>query len=516
MEKSSDFSATLSFWKTLEKTVGSLVSYVTEDTRGKKVKTLEQHVSMDSSISYLSVVGDSSREDERDLKESCIEEDQMLKIPIDEDTPLSAGNSIESFDSMFQIESQEDEIEEQDILESSFSIFESKHRDHRDGAIAELLRTEEKYVADLDTLIRLFVSPISSNIALKVSKSQCSRIFSNIEIIASFHKKLLSEFQRDPKNPPSALLRYADFLKLYTQYLKSYEGSITTLNALRNNAALQSFLQTQQKLPECRGQDLASFLIMPVQRVPRYEILLSEIIKHSHRTSQEFKSSLDAFEKVKETAAHINESQRKFETLSKLLEIQNKSADEHVSIVQTDRLLIREREIMLLKKTGNLLRRRNAMKRRILLLFNDCIMMTKLDHTFTLMVSLGGITVRRVSIDDRPGFCITSPKKCLTVISRSQEECDNWVDLISEQKEEYKQQRNMQWTLRKTRDFSIKSSLTSTIPSVEPMSLPSMKRTMDLVRKDLEQMKASSEWGKNKISGRIHKNSKWGKGLGNE
>ena len=39
------------------------------------------------------------------------------------------------------------------------------------------------------------------------------------------------------------------------------------------------FAQTLDQLREVQGLDLASYLVMPVQRVPRYRMLLDEMVK---------------------------------------------------------------------------------------------------------------------------------------------------------------------------------------------------------------------------------------------
>jgi hypothetical protein len=38
-------------------------------------------------------------------------------------------------------------------------------------------------------------------------------------------------------------------------------------------------LHEAEQNPRCNGLTLISFLIMPIQRIPRYELLLKELIK---------------------------------------------------------------------------------------------------------------------------------------------------------------------------------------------------------------------------------------------
>ena len=53
----------------------------------------------------------------------------------------------------------------------------------------------------------------------------------------------------------------------YTQYLNHFDSAVATINDLRTNRAFYEFLAKKQST---LGNDLMSFLIMPVQRLPRY------------------------------------------------------------------------------------------------------------------------------------------------------------------------------------------------------------------------------------------------------
>mmetsp|Transcript_26847 Transcript_26847/g.52892 ORF Transcript_26847/g.52892 Transcript_26847/m.52892 type:complete len:132 (-) Transcript_26847:182-577(-) len=73
--------------------------------------------------------------------------------------------------------------------------------------------------------------------------------------------------------------RHADFFKMYTQFLNGFDGAIRTMDELSSsNKRFRSFLQSQtQGLKQKSG--LMSYLILPVQRLPRYVLLLRELEK---------------------------------------------------------------------------------------------------------------------------------------------------------------------------------------------------------------------------------------------
>jgi hypothetical protein len=103
--------------------------------------------------------------------------------------------------------------------------------------------------------------------------------------------------------------------------------------------------------PEGKSLDLASFLIMPVQRIPRYNMLLTDMMRHTWEDHPDYNSLkkvfiidlficlfrfclndrvinhyliLQATDKIQSIAAFINERKREAENVSKTLEISNK------------------------------------------------------------------------------------------------------------------------------------------------------------------------------------------------
>ena len=75
----------------------------------------------------------------------------------------------------------------------------------------------------------------------------------------------------------STLLHYSSYFRVYQPYLENYDDAIRTLVALRSsNVALDVWLTWQEK---CEQSALDSLLIMPVQRLPRYLLLLQEIVR---------------------------------------------------------------------------------------------------------------------------------------------------------------------------------------------------------------------------------------------
>jgi FYVE/RhoGEF/PH domain-containing protein 5/6 len=58
------------------------------------------------------------------------------------------------------------------------------------------------------------------------------------------------------------------------------------------------------------GLDLDSLLITPVQRIPRYKLLLKELVKHTSDSHPDKKNLNDALQKMTEIANIVNDSMK--------------------------------------------------------------------------------------------------------------------------------------------------------------------------------------------------------------
>lgn len=102
-----------------------------------------------------------------------------------------------------------------------------------------------------------------------------------------------------------------------------------------------TFIQTQEQRPECAGQLLDSLLITPIQRLPRYELLLRELVEctpEEHPDSAELQAAFDAMRRVNHA---INESRRDAESLAETRRVAN-SIRSKTSLAEAHRRLLRQ------------------------------------------------------------------------------------------------------------------------------------------------------------------------------
>lgn len=70
-----------------------------------------------------------------------------------------------------------------------------------------------------------------------------------------------------------SLVAQCEFFEMYSAYMNEFKVAMKTLAKYEHSSqAFRQELRSQQA--ECDGLSLSSFLLTPVQRLPRYELLL--------------------------------------------------------------------------------------------------------------------------------------------------------------------------------------------------------------------------------------------------
>ncbi len=192
----------------------------------------------------------------------------------------------------------------------------------------EIISTERSYCKNLKNL-KGFLDSLQQDKSIggKKEVQEFVRGFNKVLIpLLNMSEKMLSELERAKDNKDFARIftEYAPYLKLYSDYIKSYESIMNSLKELQKNNQ-EKFFKLEQALVEqskishtesnaphaSRGiGGLFSHHILPVQRVPRYKLLLAELIKQTPETDSFREKLKQALNTVAESALQINETER--------------------------------------------------------------------------------------------------------------------------------------------------------------------------------------------------------------
>ncbi len=113
-------------------------------------------------------------------------------------------------------------------------------------------------------------------------------------------------------------------MNLYADYTTLFTKSAETMEKCKKVSAFRQYKKKWEKEylwdDPITGNTVESFLILPIQRLPRYVLLLREARKHTDANSPDMPLLVRALELLESAAAAVNEKQRSNESEKKRLQ----------------------------------------------------------------------------------------------------------------------------------------------------------------------------------------------------
>lgn len=212
----------------------------------------------------------------------------------------------------------------------------------RRSIFRELIETERNYVDSLMICNEVYYKPLDRSILTKsplIESSSIGKLFGNIDEICNAHKNCILNVINEqlpllkrPFPPHSVYLKIFDtfieilpkLLSLYTQYLKTQEGSDAVLEKLKKkNKKFTKFLQEALFNPRAKCQEIEDLLILPTQRIAGYKLLFERLKKYfpEETYKQESKSLNDVLNLILNIGITLNEEKSDQKSQSQLLSV---------------------------------------------------------------------------------------------------------------------------------------------------------------------------------------------------
>ncbi|KAM8930764.1 FYVE, RhoGEF and PH domain-containing protein 3 [Pelodytes ibericus] len=359
--------------------------------------------------------------------------DQKTDFGQDEDSDMDEGSS-EEHDSMDL--SKTDTIDPAKCTEPQ-KLF---------NIASELLHTEEAYVKRLHLLDQVFCTKL---VAAGIPTEVTTGIFSNISSIYCFHDQFLlpelktritQEWDTNPRIG-DILQKLAPFLKMYGEYVKNFDKAMEMVNTWTQRSSLfKEVIQTIQKEDVCGNLTLQHHMLEPVQRIPRYELLLKDYLKKLPEDSPDRKDSEKSLELISTAANHSNAAIRKMEKMHKLLEVYERLGGEE-DIVNPANEFVKEGNIQKLSAKNG------TAQDRYLYLFNNMLLycvpkLRLMGQKFSVRekIDIAGLQVQEiVKQNTSRTFLIVGKKRSLELQARTEDEKKQWIQVIEATIEKHKQ-----------------------------------------------------------------------------
>jgi actin-related protein len=337
---------------------------------------------------------------------------------------------------------------------------EMKQTHHRFRVLSEIMETEASYMTSLEVCKKFFLDPLRAAVNTRpiLSSEDIKTIFSSVEMILGFTTQVKSHLEARMKQWP-AVQKLGDIfkdlapaMKIYADYVNKFDAAMEVYKECIQNKAVADFLRDCMTRANTR-LDLPSFLIMPVQRMPRYQLLLKELLKftpESHVDHQNLKEAADA---VTEVNVYINRKKQEQDNRLKIVALQEmiKSAVP-LLLVAPHRLFVRQ---------GPLLVKRNnepSSTACVVFMFTDLLIVTTQSKTSDKSLSFNYVDKLNFAKCDfadlgNTDFKITEEKKVIAFTSSSPEEQRGWVKELKETIETVKLHSQLDGDISDTNNF---------------------------------------------------------------
>ncbi|KAL2791751.1 FYVE, RhoGEF and PH domain-containing protein 2 [Daubentonia madagascariensis] len=304
--------------------------------------------------------------------------------------------------------------------------------------IQELLETEQAYVARLHLLDQVFFQELlrTARSSKAFPEDVVRIIFSNISSIYQFHAQFfLPELQRrldDWTTTPrigDVIQKLAPFLKMYSEYVKNFERAAELLATWTEKCPpFQEVITRIQSSEASSSLTLQHHMLEPVQRIPRYELLLKEYVQKLPAQAPDRADAQKALDMIFSAAQHSNAAITEMERLQDLWEVyQRLGLDD--DIVDPSNTLLREGPVLKIS-----FRRSDPME-RYLFLFNNMLLycvprVIQVGAHFQVRtrIDVAGMKVRELTDAEFPNsFLVSGKQRTLELQARSQEEMISWI-----------------------------------------------------------------------------------------
>ncbi|KAK2949744.1 putative RhoGEF domain containing protein [Blattamonas nauphoetae] len=148
------------------------------------------------------------------------------------------------------------------------------------------------------------------------------RATGQLKVILSTNIELLKQLQvsieeNGGEGVGKEIASMSAYLRCYTPYINNYTNSQNTIADLqKNNKAFRKFLMECSQNPASLNFPIESFLILPVQRLPRYKMLIEQLLKNTEEDHQEYSQIKSALTTISNLAEQANN--RCFETKERI------------------------------------------------------------------------------------------------------------------------------------------------------------------------------------------------------
>eukprot|EP01080_Neovahlkampfia_damariscottae_P011797 gene11797-5131_t len=314
----------------------------------------------------------------------------------------------------------------------------------RANLLQELLETERTYVTNLTIFMDYFLTPLKKSAKEKkkiLTEAQIKDIFSNLEQIHQINTMFLLEVEKTMKKFPQenkmgkVCKDLFPFFKSYTVYINNYDKAFQSqLKYEKSIPAFADFLQEQYNKKETHRHKLESFLIMPVQRIPRYKMLFQDLLKNTPDNFPDKADVSSALSLIADIAMFVNEGKRQNENSKLLKELAKLLKEKYSTLVQSHRQFKKETVCQLTypkyEKHGESYKAYLFQDMLVLLEAKEKKMSKR--SVYFILLAFANIVPSQSTVEIRLDIFNEGDRRLIYIAFSTEEEKQDWVNMIQE------------------------------------------------------------------------------------
>ncbi|XP_066155491.1 rho guanine nucleotide exchange factor 17-like [Euwallacea fornicatus] len=273
-------------------------------------------------------------------------------------------------------------------------------KDTRTHVLIELFDNERIYVESLEIIILNYWEPLKKTENSLIEQNLVEEIFYQIPFLLNHHRNFLLKLKARLEACESRatigdlfleMLTAPDVIENYVIYINSWKRSRDIIkNAQTTKPQFAKFLESASK-SNARKLALDSLLIKPIQKFPKYELLLQRLIKHTPKDHPDYELLTQAQRVVHEQLLLINCTEKEALDIEQLRELES-LIEGVVDLVAVERQLIRHDLVVI--STGG-----GPKKERVLFLLSDLLLITGIKRRSGTITKKTSLTISTTSID---------------------------------------------------------------------------------------------------------------------
>ena len=252
--------------------------------------------------------------------------------------------------------------------------------------------------------------------------------------LLSLHQRILDRItQWSSKNDTlvEVFSNIGDYYDIYMEYCSNHENAYNIYKDLMKRKQFQKLHKDLCKMYNWVSFD--SFLISPVQRIPRYQLYLKDLMKHTYNGNQFYQNYQVSIEKVKNMLTAINSDLKNHERYIKpSVDLQKVNFKEKLNIL--NRNCLAEYDMYMIN--GDI-KPNNKTKYKVLLFTNLLLVLKKkfrgVDPFISMEINQSSRILKIPQLKYFPNWVkITNASKCIILRTENVDDWDSFVQLISD------------------------------------------------------------------------------------